>query len=171
MRLTWTAAIVALALPTVAQTALGISVSPVLTSSMVPWVEPGDVIITKGTAAVDLRTGDVIAAQRADPATTFTHRIVGVTPVNGLLRMTTKGDANPAADVDPVMLSTQAQVQKAIAHVKWIGYPLAFLSSPQGQRLALTLLVGANVLALILFASSRRPRMQSPNRAQVPVDT
>lgn len=166
LTLTWCAAAVALALPTVAQMALGVGVSPVLTSSMVPWVEPGDVIVTKGTPATQLRTGDVISAQRLDPATTFTHRIVQVAPVNGLLRLTTKGDANPAADVDPVMLSPGAEVQRAIGHVKWIGYPLSILASPQGQRLALTLLIGANAIALILFASSRRSQTPSPIRVE-----
>jgi signal peptidase I len=167
---TWTAALVALALPTIAHTVLGVGVSPVLTSSMVPWVGPGDVIITKAAPATEVRTGDVIAAQQPDSMTAFAHRIVDVASVSGLLRMTTKGDANPTADVDPVMVSSSAQVQKAVGHVKWIGYPLAFLSSPQGQQLALTLLVGANALALIVFAVGRRPRTRSPSRAVDPLE-
>ena len=169
LTLTWTAAVVALTLPTFAHTVLGIGVSPVLTSSMVPWVAPGDVIITKVAPAAEVRTGDVIAAVQPDSQTAFAHRVVDVAPVSGLLRLTTKGDANPTADVDPVMLSTGAQVQKAVGHVRWIGYPLAFISSPQGQQLALTLLVGANALALIVFAVGRRPRMQSQSRAVDPL--
>lgn len=170
LTLTWTAALLALTLPTLAHTVLGIGVSPVLTSSMVPWADPGDVIITKAAPALDLRTGDVIAAQHSDSTSSFAHRIVDVAPVSGLLRMTTKGDANPTADVDPVMLSPGAQVQRAIGQVRWIGYPIAFLSSPQGQQLALTLLIGANALALIVFAVGRRPRMQSSDLAGDPLE-
>jgi signal peptidase I len=166
---TWAAALVALTLPTIAHTVFGVGVSPVLTSSMVPWVEPGDVVITKVAPAAEVRTGDVIAAVQPDSQTAFAHRIVDVASVSGLLRLTTKGDANPTADVDPVMLSTGAQVQKAVGHVRWVGYPLAFLSSTQGQQLALTLLVGANALALIVFATGRRTRMQSLSRAVDPL--
>ena len=168
MAVTWMLAVAALIAPTAAHTALAIGVSPVLTSSMVPWVEPGDVLITKGTAATSVREGDVIAAESLNSKAQFAHRIIDVTPVNGLLRVTTKGDANPTADVDPVMLSAGAQVPLAIGHVKWIGFPLAFMSSPEGQRLALTLLIGANVLALIVFAAGRRPRTESPTNAALP---
>ncbi len=159
---TWIIAIIALAAPTVAHNLFGIGVSPVLTSSMAPGLTPGDVIVTQGVVGAAIRSGDVIAAQGLASGTPFAHRVVDVTPVSGLLRITTKGDANPTPDFDPVMLSSTAQVPRAIAHVKWIGFPLAFMSSPEGQRLALTLLVGANVLALLVFALGRRPRSDSP---------
>ena len=159
---TWVLAIMALAAPTVAHNLLAIGLAPVLTSSMAPGLEPGDVIVTQGVQGASVRTGDVIAAQSRTSSTPFAHRVVDVTPVSGLLRITTKGDANPAPDFDPVMLSSTAQVPKAIAHVKWIGFPLAFMSSPEGQRLAHTLLFGANVLALLIFALGRRPRSNPP---------
>ncbi len=159
---TWALAILALAAPTVAHNALAIGLAPVLTSSMAPGLEPGDVIVTQGVQGASVRTGDVIAAQSLSSSAPFAHRVIDVTPVSGLLRITTKGDANPAPDFDPVMLSSTAQIPKAIAHVKWIGFPLAFMSSPEGQRLALTLLFGANVLALLIFALGRRPKSNVP---------
>lgn len=162
LAITWGLAILALAAPTVAHNAFAIGLAPVLTSSMAPGLEPGDVIVTRSVQGESVRTGDVIAAQGLSSNTAFAHRVVDVTPVSGLLRITTKGDANPAADFDPVMLSSTTQVPRAIAHIKWIGFPLAFMSSPEGQRLALTLLIGANVLALLVFALGKRPRSNSP---------
>jgi signal peptidase len=159
--ITWVLALTALAAPTIAHNVLAIGLAPVLTSSMAPRLEPGDVIVTKGIPASSIRQGDVIAAEGRTSGSQFAHRVIEVTPVSGLLRITTKGDANPQPDFDPVMLSTAAQVPREIAHVKWIGFPLAFMSSPEGQRLALTLLVGANVIALLVFALGRRPNSDS----------
>ena len=166
--ITWVLALTALAAPTIAHNTLAIGLAPVLTSSMAPGLEPGDVIVTKALPATAVQRGDVIAAEGRTSGNQFAHRVIDVTPVNGLLRITTKGDANPEPDFDPVMLSTISQVPTAIGHIKWIGFPLAFMSSQEGQRLALTLLVGANVVALLVFALGRRPRSDSPGASVAP---
>ena len=140
------AALALLALPTVARNTLGIGITTVLTGSMRPAIDPGDLVVTQRTAASTVGIGDVIVAQAGTMA--FAHRVVDVRPLSGLTRFTTRGDANPAIDIDPVMVSPQQGVEKVIWRVPTIGASLAFLASPEAQRLGLSLLVAANLIAL-----------------------
>ncbi len=164
------AALALLALPTVVRNTLGIGITTVLTGSMRPAIDPGDLVVTQRTAASTVGIGDVIVAQAGTMA--FAHRVVDVRPLSGLTRFTTRGDANPAIDIDPVMVSPQQGVEKVIWRVPTIGASLAFLASPEAQRLGLSLLVAANLIALALFATRRRtapgPTDAQPARGGVP---
>lgn len=154
--LTWLFALLALMAPTVAHVAFGFGVSPVLTGSMRPTAAPGDLFLTKITRADELHVGDVVALHNPSFGSFYAHRIVSIEPYNGALRISTKGDANPTLDRDPVLLARNANVQRSVGRVKWIGIPLTFISSAAGLRLGATLLIGANALALMAFALRRR---------------
>ena len=154
--LTWLLALVALMAPTVAHVAFGFGVAPVLTGSMRPTMAPGDLFLTKITRADELQVGNVVALHNPSFGSFYAHRIVRIEPYNGVLRISTKGDANPTLDRDPVLVARNANVQRSVGRVKWIGIPLAFISSAAGLRLGATLLIGANALALMVFALRRR---------------
>lgn len=72
----------------------------VLTDSMYPVIESGDLIICHTAEAEDIAEGDVIAF--FDPAgngsSIVTHRVLEVTEKNGELAWRTKGDNNNAED-------------------------------------------------------------------------
>ena len=72
----------------------------VLTDSMYPVIESGDLIICKTAEPEDIQTGDVIAF--FDPAgngsSIVTHRVLEVTELEGKLAWRTKGDNNNAED-------------------------------------------------------------------------
>ena len=72
----------------------------VLTDSMYPMIESGDLIICHTVEAEDVQVKDVIAF--FDPAgngtTIVTHRVVEVTELNGQLAWRTKGDNNNTED-------------------------------------------------------------------------
>jgi len=170
--LTWFFAIFALAAPTIANQALGLGVAPVLSGSMRPLVTPGDLFITRATPATALRVGQIISAQNPTTGVLFAHRIVSIHPYNGLLRIVTKGDANPSLDRDPVLLARNATVQRTVGYAKWLGTPLIFLTSKSGVALGTTLMIGANVLALLLFVLQRTKRKEkkAPERIPHPAD-
>lgn len=144
-----------LAMPTIAKNQLGIGVTTVLTGSMRPAIDPGDLVVTSTSAASTIGVGDVVVVDSG--GTAIAHRVVEARPINGVERLTTKGDANNAIDTDPVMVSPTAEVPRVIWRIPGIGSPLAYLGSPDAQRLAMTLLLGANLFALALFALRRRP--------------
>ena len=143
-----------LAAPTFARNVLGIGVTTVLTGSMRPAINPGDLVITSMSAASSIGVGDVVVVNSGDVP--IAHRVIDVRVVSGLNRLTTKGDANALIDTDPVMVSANREVPRVIWRVPAVGSTLAFLASPQSQRLGPTLLVGANLLTLALFALRRR---------------
>lgn len=142
-------------MPTVARTWMGIGVTTVLTGSMSPAIDPGDLIVTKASSVSTVGVGDVIVVDTG--GSTVAHRVVETRPLNGLSRLTTKGDANPVVDTDPVLVSPTHELPRVIWRIPDAGTPLAFLASADAQRLAVTLLVGANLIALALFSLGRRP--------------
>lgn len=76
----------------------------VLTDSMYPVIESGDLIICKGAEAEEIQVGDIIAF--FDPAgngtTIVTHRVIEVVEEQGQLAWRTKGDNNNTEDRLPV---------------------------------------------------------------------
>ncbi len=76
----------------------------VLTDSMYPGIQSGDLIICHTKDAEDVEVGDVISF--FDPAgngtSVVTHRVVEITTQDGELAFRTKGDANNAEDASLV---------------------------------------------------------------------
>jgi signal peptidase len=72
----------------------------VLTGSMAPAINTGDIVLLAPTPRAEPKVGDIVAytARRfsGESVGIFTHRIIGGDPVNGWLM---KGDSNPAPDV------------------------------------------------------------------------
>lgn len=160
------AVLLLLAMPTFARNQLGIGVTTVLTGSMRPAIDPGDLVVTQVTQAAAVSTGDVVVVTSGDER--IAHRVVEIRPLNGLNRLTTKGDANSTIDTDPVMLSPGASVPRVIWRVPNVGMTLAWLASPDAQRLAVTLLIGANLMALALLAMRRRSTEEGDSSAHPP---
>jgi signal peptidase I len=164
----WLVVIFLLVAPTAAHSLLGFGVSPVLSASMRPTVAPGDLLLTKTTRSDALRIGNIVSLRNPITGVLYAHRIVSITPVNGVLRLITKGDGNSALDQDPVLVSRNASIQRTFGYAKWLGTPLVFLTSQHGRTLGITLLVGSNALALMLFAY-RRGRRNDTEPAVPPV--
>ena len=75
----------------------------VLTGSMEPNINPGDIVLTKKTNLNDLKIGDVITFYSDNNvASTTTHRIVNITNIDGKTYFETKGDNNSSNDSDLV---------------------------------------------------------------------
>ncbi|MFN6315645.1 MAG: signal peptidase I [Rhodoluna sp.] len=140
---------------------LGMSISPVLSSSMAPYVEPGDLLISMPALASTLSVGDIITLRDSDSNTVFAHRIVQLQDQGETIRLTTKGDANPVAEENPFLLSQEASVPKEVLKLKWLGTPLALINSEQGRNASVSLLVFAN-LGLIYYAFQKRATKENP---------
>lgn len=72
----------------------------VLTGSMAPNINPGDIVITIPVKDRLLQTGDVVTYQakrfNGEGVGVFTHRIIGGDAASGFL---VKGDSNPSPDI------------------------------------------------------------------------
>ena len=113
-------------------TVLGFTAAVVVTGSMSPAIEPGDLVVCR--RAADYGEDDVIMFRSG--ASLVTHRIVGDTPDG----FTTRGDANNVADIEPVQHG--AIVGKVVFTVPRIGLFIEKLRTP----------LGMTVLVLIGFA-------------------
>ena len=151
-----------IAAPSVAHSQFGIGFSPILTGSMRPYANPGDLFVSKTTKASNLKVGDIILVTSQSTGVFYSHRIVSLTKENGSLRIITKGDANAAPEATPFLVGTNELVPRSIARVKWIGRPLVYISSVQGRQAALALIVIANLIALILFLFRKKPVEVNP---------
>lgn len=135
----------------------GMTVSPVLTASMAPFAEPGDLLISMPTEASTLTVGDVISIHNLDSDTYYAHRIVEVRDQGSMLRLITKGDANPTPEQDPLLVAPEVTIHREVMNVKWLGTPLVYINSDQGRLASVSLLVIAN-LALIAYFLQKKTK-------------
>ena len=156
-----------IATPSVLHSKVGIGFSPILTGSMRPYANPGDMFITKSFKASDLKVGDIISVHSQATGVFYAHRIVKITSQSGLLRIVTKGDANGLPEVDPFMVAPFKPVSKNIMRVKFIGRPLVYLTSIQGRQAGLGLMVIANIIALFLFLFRKKIKAIHPRSIKV----
>ena len=137
--------------PAVLTSKFGFGFSPILTGSMEPKAQPGDVFITRLVPVTTVVPGDIIAVNNQATGVYYSHRVVEVRDINGTLRIITKGDANESADRDPFMVSPLASVSKVVFKVPFIGRPMVYMNTIQGRQTATSLIVVANFLALFMF--------------------
>lgn len=152
----WAFSLLLVALPSVLHSVAGIGIAPILTGSMRPYAQPGDIFITKTTKASQLQVGDIIVVHSAATGVIYAHRIAQITGYNGLVRIFTKGDSNGAAEIDPYLTSPDAAVPRNIVRVKWLGHLMIYLNSTRGRQAGLGFLVSANVLLLTTFLFKKK---------------
>lgn len=137
----------------------------VLTGSMVPTYDPGDVVVVRGVtdAAAEVQVGDVVTFQPvSDDPTLITHRVIGKVFSADGTQFITRGDANNTDDEPLVPAQIKA---KAMYHVPYVGYASLYLGQKRG-----TLVVGVAV-ALLVYGAVQvlRPERRRADAAESPV--
>ena len=135
-------------------TVLGRDLEVVRSGSMVPTFRTGDLVIDRpisGTEAGTLRVGQIISFRvpAGSGSMTFTHRISAVTAAG----YQTKGDANNAADSQPVPASRVIGVYES--RIPDGGYVLAFVHTRSGLALVVLLPLLALLAPELIRAWSR----------------
>jgi signal peptidase len=132
----------------------------VLSDSMYPGIQSGDLIICHTADAENVQVGDVIAF--FDPAssgtTIVTHRVVEVTTQDGSLAFRTQGDANNAEDANLVPAASLVGVYKN--RIAGAGNVAMFMQTTQGLIVCvivpLILLVGYDVIRRRIYESKKQ---------------
>ena len=125
----------------------------ILTDSMTPEFESGDLIVCKTADAEDVKVGDIICFY--DPAgngtSTVTHRVVKVTKdKDNNLAWETKGDANNTEDLRIVPAKNLVGVYQT--HFAGIGNIAMFMQTTQG----LVICVVCPIILLVAYDIIRR---------------
>jgi signal peptidase len=100
----------------------------VISDSMSPTIDTGDVVIVRETATESIDRGDVITFRRSERR--ITHRVVEVVENDGSRAFRTKGDANEVADRS--LVSAEHVVGRVWFHLPYVGYAMVFASSKEG---------------------------------------
>jgi signal peptidase I len=129
--------------PTHQSSIWGFKVMTVLTGSMAPDLQPGDVIVVKPITPENAQVKDVITYRNSNN-TLITHRIVDRVEKHDQLFFQTKGDANNVKD-DGLVSSNQL-VGSLLFHIPKAGYVANFIKSPMG--IVLFIVIGACMLIM-----------------------
>jgi len=87
-----------------------------VSGSMEPMFKPGDALVVKPVSRERLSVGDVVLLPESPGSSSIrAHRIIAVSDTDEGIAVTTKGDANPAADSPPMVVeSAEAPVVEAV---------------------------------------------------------
>ncbi|MCY6371368.1 signal peptidase I [Clostridium ganghwense] len=101
----------------------------VLTGSMKPQIQPGDVVIAKDINPEEIKEGDIIT-YRLNASTLVTHRVVEVINKDGQIQFKTKGDANNVEDAK--LVTSQQLIGKNVYFISKGGSIAQFIRTPKG---------------------------------------
>ena len=137
-------------------TFLGYCPMIVLTDSMHPFIDSGDLIIDKTVKPEDVKLEDVISFFDPDGNGTsvVTHRVVEILTENGKLSFRTKGDFNNTADTTPV--PAENLVGRYQFRIPGMGNVAMFLQTTPG----LIICIGVPVVLLVGYDVIRRKRYE-----------
>lgn len=101
---------------------IGFRTYTILTGSMYPNINPGDIVVVENKNKTSLNKNDIITFKANN--TVITHRIVDIKDSTYI----TKGDNNDV--IDPFTINYKDILGKVIFKIPKIGYLLEFLSRP-----------------------------------------
>lgn len=128
---------------TVVPALAGWSADAVVSGSMQPVLQVGDVVLARPAAADELRPGDVLVVADPDhPGAHRVHRLVARDAAGLVLR----GDANPAPDTSPV--PPEDVVGVAVVRLPLVGWPLVWARAGAVGPLVGLAVAAAGLLAL-----------------------
>ena len=135
----------------------------VLSDSMYPQIQSGDLIVCREADASAVKEGDVISF--FDPESTgtavVTHRVQSVsTADDGTLEFVTKGDANNTEDATPVPAASV--IGTFWFRIPGLGNAAMFMQTTQG----LVLCVVCPIILLIAYDVLRRRSFDKKSRAE-----
>jgi signal peptidase len=124
-------AVAAFLLLAVGPRVLGYQTSTMLTGSMEPLINPGDVVVTVPTPVSAIRVGDIITYHiPVEDHRVETHRVVEIlTNQDGTTAVRTKGDANNGADPWTATLQGET-VDRHLLTVPSVGQAIRLLREP-----------------------------------------
>jgi len=145
--------------------------TPVLSGSMRPGLQPGDVVVTQRVPISALRVRDVVVFYPPNQTAHQTvHRIVKLTVKGTTTSITTWGDANLVPDAAVSSLKGDT-AYRMVRVVPLVGYPAIWLQN--GNRGMLAIALGATLLiaaAVTILRPDRPTKPADPGKPTKPAD-
>lgn len=132
--------------------------STMLTGSMAPGINPGDMVVTTPEPTADLKVGDVISYQiPVEDHRVETHRVASIKhQADGTIAITTKGDANENVDPWVAVVSTDT-VYEVQTVVPKVGTAIRVLRAPVVQHGILWVALGGVLVLGLSMIWGKKP--------------
>lgn len=140
-------------------TFFGYKIMTVLTGSMRPVLEPGDLVIDKMPDVDEIKVEDIITFRQEEKY--ITHRVIGIVKENGQTLYQTKGDANNTED--DTLISQSEVIGGYAFHIPKAGLFLEFARGKVGIFLLIVL-----PAILLVFGELFGNRFKKTNRSNRP---
>jgi len=143
---------------------MGYQVYTVITGSMEPNYNVGDLVYVKSVDSIEnIRVGDAITFVMNEELTVATHRVIRIDAEKQHLY--TKGDANEIADGSPVHFNNVIGVVEFA--IPLLGYVSDFIQNPPGMYI--TIAAGA-VLVILVFLPDFLPKKKEEAQEEIPAE-
>jgi signal peptidase I len=118
--------------------AFGMRPFTVLSGSMTPALDTGDMVVDSQIAPIDARPGDIVTFKDPQRAGRMvTHRLRSVSVTEGTAHMVTKGDANDTTETWTVPAS--GRIGRVAYRLPMLGYALSVTHGRNGKLLFIVL--------------------------------
>ena len=141
--------------------AFGLTPLVLVSGSMSPAIDVGDLAVARAVPADVVAEGDVVSV-RTPEGVRVTHRVVETRSLGGSTSLVLRGDANATPDATPYEVET---VDRVLFHVPYAGRVVAAASTRGGTLLVAGLVAGLLVLG---FGGSERRRPPGGRRRAAP---
>ncbi len=138
----------------------GIEIYTVLSGSMEPEYKTGGIIYVVDVDVDELEVGDDITFKLSG-STTATHRIIEVIEDSQARSFRTEGIANGHPDPSPV--SADRVIGEAVFTIPYLGFLAAYIQSPPGLYVAIS--VGIGLLLLVIISDALSGYLKKRNAA------
>jgi len=105
---------------------LGFQPSIIASGSMRPTLDVGDIAVTVQTPPEKIRVGDIIQYWRQGETAPIIHRVIEISQAGATTYITTKGDANTAAD-EPIIISSTQRLGKVVLIIPKLGWASIYM--------------------------------------------
>lgn len=131
----------------------------VISGSMTPDIQPGDLLITTKSPIEDLQPGAVATIRSAHTGNFVTHRVVAVDAQGDDYAVTMKGDANDVVDAETYLIPAASEVWLPRLTVPAGGLVVESISNP---RVTTPALITIAALIVMSFFSPSPPKHRDP---------
>jgi len=138
---------------------LGYKFYVILSGSMSPNIEVGDLIITKETPAEKIEVNDVITFSNSGNSEVVTHRVREIINDNGI-KFATQGDANNTRDFNPVKADlVQGKVVNKVPKVGTV-----ITSMKENLTTIIVAIIVISIIAIVttkIYKKTKRKKVES----------
>jgi signal peptidase len=145
---------------------LGYQTSTMLTGSMSPLINPGDIVVTQPVPVADIKAGDIITYHiPVEDQRVETHRVTEITAKpDGTFVVQTKSDANNGVDPWLSTISTPT-VDRHILTVPYVGNAIRAIRQPLLLNAVMYGAPAVLVISMLAGIWRKSPQNTAPGRS------